>query len=128
MINCKNALNNLEDGFENSHNFIAQVFSGCILFFLLAFNSDLMIFGKKPNKINIFFISIIFSIICIGLSTLYFKTYLHDYMQLKNKCNNEIHKSSAKNFPLRYYVPIAVSFGFILISFSLLYMIISQMI
>ena len=123
---CDHLLDNLEDDFENSHTFVAQIFSAVILFFLLAFSSDLMIFGKKPNKVNIFITSLLFSLICFILSLQYFKEYYHDYGILSIKCQS-VHKNKG-DYPFRYMIPLGVSLGFIFISIGLIFMIIGQMI
>ena len=122
-LECKTKLDHLEDDFENSHNFVAQVFATCILFFLLAYNENLMIFGKnyKFHKKNMFFISIIFSLICILLTALYFVSYYNQYTNLNKLCDFD------KSFPgsnyFRFQIPLLVSFGFIIISVSLSIMI-----
>ena len=123
IVQCNENLEHLEDDFEASHNFVAQVFATCILFFLLAYNENIMIFGKnyKFHKKNMFFISIIFSIICILLSIQYFIVYFNQYNKLNNICNfNKLFPGT--NF-FRYQIPLIVSFCFIIISISLSVMI-----
>lgn len=120
---CKTKIDHLEDDFEASHNFVAQVFTTCILFFLLAYNENLMIFGKnyKFHKKNMFFISIIFSVICILLSGQYFVSYYKHYNELNKSCN--FNKLFPDTIFFRYQIPLIVSFGFIIISISLSIMI-----
>ena len=122
-IECKTKLDHLEDDFENSHNFVAQVFTTCILFFLLAYNENLMIFGKNYNfhKKNMFFLSIIFSFICVILSIQYFILYYKHYNSLNKQCN--FNKLLPNTYYLRYQIPLLVSVGFIIISIGLLVMI-----
>lgn len=123
QLECKTRLDNLEDDFENSHNFVAQVFTTCILFFLLAYNENLMIFGKnyKFHKKNMFFISIIFSLICVILSVQYFFLYYKHYNSLNKQCN--FNKLMPDTVIFRYQIPLLISFGFIIISLGLLTMI-----
>lgn len=122
-LECKTKLHDIEDDFENSHDFIAQVFTTCILFFLLAYNENLMIFGKKYefHRKNMFFLSIIFSFICVLLSFQYFILYYNDYNNLNKKC--DFNKLMPSTYIFRYQIPLLVSAGFIVISIGLTLMI-----
>ncbi len=123
-LECKTKLDQLENYFENSHTFVTQILQTTILFFLLAYNEDLMIFSKnyKFHKKNMFFISIIFSFICFILSFQYFFLYYKHYNSLNDICNfDKLIPFSYKIF--KYQIPIVVSFGFIIISLGLITMI-----
>ena len=122
-LECKTKLDHLEDDFENSHNFVAQVFTTCILFFLLAYNENLMIFGKNYafHRKNMFFLSIIFSLICVVLSFQYFILYYKHYTNLDNLC--DFKKLLPTTYIFRYQIPLIVSIGFIIISLGLSVMI-----
>lgn len=123
-LECKNKLDQLENYFESSHNFVTQILQTTILFFLLAYNQDLMIFSKnyKFNKKNIFCISIIFSLMCIILSFQYFFLYYNHYNSLNDICNfDKLIPYFYKMF--RYQIPIFISLGFIFISLGLIIMI-----
>lgn len=122
-LECKTRLDHIEDDFENSHNFVAQVMASCILFFLLAYNPDLMVYGKNYyfRKKNVFFISIIFSLICVILSFHYFMIYYNHYNSLNNICDFE--KLLPYVYFLRYRIPLIVSACFIIISLGIALMI-----
>lgn len=122
-LECKTKLDHLEDDFENSHNFVAQVFTTCILFFLLAYNENLMMFVKNYNfhKKNMFFLSIIFSFICVLLSVQYFILYYKHYNNLDKIC--DYNKLMPSTYFFRYQTPLIVSGGFIIISVGLSIMI-----
>ena len=122
-LECKTKLDHLEDDFENSHNFVAQVFTTCILFFLLAYNENLMIFGKNYgfHRKNMFFLSVIFSLICVTLSIQYFILYYKHYSNLNKEC--DFNKLMPSTYIFRYQIPLLVSAGFIVISIGLLVMI-----
>jgi hypothetical protein len=122
-LECRTRIDHLEDDFENSHNFVAQVFATCILFFLLAYNQNLMIFGKNYafHRKNMFFLSIIFSLICVVLSFQYFILYYKHYTNLDNLC--DFKKLLPTTYIFRYQIPLIVSIGFIIISLGLSVMI-----
>jgi len=122
-LECRTRIDHLEDDFENSHNFVAQVFTTCILFFLLAYNENLMIFGKNYafHRKNMFFLSIIFSLICVVLSFQYFILYYKHYTNLDNLC--DFKKLLPTTYIFRYQIPLIVSIGFIIISLGLSVMI-----
>jgi len=122
-LECKTRIDHLEDDFENSHNFVAQVFTTCILFFLLAYNENLMIFGKNYgfHKKNMFFLSIIFSLICVTLSIQYFILYYNHYTNLNKLCDFD--NLLPNTYIYRYQIPLLVSAGFIIISIGLSLMI-----
>jgi hypothetical protein len=122
-LECRTRIDHLEDDFENSHNFVAQVFTTCILFFLLAYNQNLMIFGKNYafHRKNMFFLSIIFSLICVVLSFQYFILYYKHYTNLDNLC--DFKKLLPTTYIFRYQIPLIVSIGFIIISLGLSVMI-----
>jgi len=122
-LECRTRIDHLEDDFENSHNFVAQVFTTCILFFLLAYNQNLMIFGKNYafHRKNMFFLSIIFSLICVVLSFQYFILYYKHYTNLDKLC--DFKKLLPTTYIFRYQIPLIVSIGFIIISLGLSVMI-----